>query len=264
MYSQWITGQRKHAPQLTGTDDADSRSLQAPRGSGLASTAAVCARRKASKAVRMSIDSLARIAAANSAAFFAPAAPMAKVATGMPLGIWAIDSSESMPFKTLDCTGTPSTGREVFAAVVPGKCAAPPAPAMMALRPRSRAEAAYSNSRSGVRCAEITRTSCAIPRRVNVSAAACIVSQSEDDPIMTPTKTLIARLASSRFYQLIRAADAETQKARGHRPANAVPSALFPPFRAAWSRQLGRLLDIPRAVHPGPQQAPTTVDLASA
>src|SRR5580693_3501936 len=62
---------------------------------------------------------------------------------------------------------------------------------MMAFRPRSRAEAAYSNSRSGVRCAEITRTSCAIPRRVNVSAADCIVSQSEDDPIMTPTTAFI-------------------------------------------------------------------------
>src|ERR1700722_16472290 len=87
--------------------------------------------------------------------------------------------------------GTPSTGSEVFAAVMPGRCAAPPAPAMMAFRPRSRAEAAYSNNRSGVRCAEITRTSCAIFKRVKVSAAACIVSQSEDDPIITPTTAFI-------------------------------------------------------------------------
>src|ERR1700737_1451511 len=107
MYSQGISGQRKHAAQLTGPDDADAQWLQEPRGSGLGSTAAVCARRKASRAVRMSTDSLARIAAANSAAFFAPAAPMAKVATGMPLGIWAIDSNESVPFKTLYYTGTP-------------------------------------------------------------------------------------------------------------------------------------------------------------
>src|SRR5258708_40372447 len=82
--------------------------------------------------------------------------------------------------------GTPSTGIGVFAAVIPGKWAAPPAPAMMAFNPRPRAAAAYSNKRSGVRCAEITRTSCAIFKRVRVSAAACIVSQSEDDPIMTP------------------------------------------------------------------------------
>jgi hypothetical protein len=47
--------------------------------------------------------------------------PMAKVATGMPLGIWAMDSSESMPFNALDCTGTPSTGTDVLAAVIPGR-----------------------------------------------------------------------------------------------------------------------------------------------
>src|SRR5260221_3279812 len=87
--------------------------------------------------------------------------------------------------------GTASTGIGVFAAVIPGKWAAPPAPAMMAFNPRPRAAAAYSNKRSGVRCAEITRTSCAIFKRVRVSAAACIVSQSEDDPIMTPTKAFI-------------------------------------------------------------------------
>ena len=66
---------------------------------------------------------------------------MASVPTGMPAGIWTIDSSESSPFSVFDCTGTPSTGSEVFAAVMPGRCAAPPAPAMMTSRPRSRARA---------------------------------------------------------------------------------------------------------------------------
>src|SRR5258706_9055238 len=139
----------------------------------------------------MSTDSLARIAAANSAAFLAPATPMAKAATGMPLGIWAIDSSESMPFRALDWTGTPSRGTDVLAAFVPAKCAAPPAPAMMAFRPRSRAVAAYSNSRSGVRWADTTRTSCAMPRESSTPAAACIVSQSDDDPMMIPTRAFI-------------------------------------------------------------------------
>src|SRR3984885_8698060 len=147
--------------------------------------------RNASSARRTSADSFAMMATANSAALRAPAVPMAKVATGIPLGICAIERSESMPPSVFVSTGTPSTGTVVLAAVIPGRCAAPPAPAMMAFRPRSRAEAAYSNSRSGVRCAEITRTSCAIPKRVNVSAADCIVSQSEDDPIMTPTTAFI-------------------------------------------------------------------------
>src|SRR5271165_3257051 len=75
---------------------------------------------------------------------------------------------------------------------MPGRWAAPPAPAMMALRPRSRAAAAYSNNRSGVRCADTTRTSWAIPRESSMSAAPCMVSQSEADPIMIPTRAFIA------------------------------------------------------------------------
>ena len=65
---------------------------------------------------------------------------------------------------------------------------------MMALRPRARAEAAYSNNRSGVRCAETTRTSCAIPSESRVSAAPCIVSQSDVDPMMIPTRAFMIRL----------------------------------------------------------------------
>ncbi len=46
-----------------------------------------------------------------------------------------MDNSESIPFRALDLTGTPKTGKEVKAAVMPGKCAAPPAPAMITLMP---------------------------------------------------------------------------------------------------------------------------------
>ena len=44
---------------------------------------------------------------------FAPAAPIAKVATGIPAGICTIESSESIPLNALLCTGTPSTGTVV-------------------------------------------------------------------------------------------------------------------------------------------------------
>jgi hypothetical protein len=117
----------------------------------------------------------------------APAAPIASVATGIPAGICTIDSSESSPFNAFDCTGTPSTGRLVFAAVMPGRCAAPPAPAISTSRPRSRAEPAYSNNRSGVRCADTTRTSCGTPSFSSVSEAGFSVSQSEVEPMMMPT-----------------------------------------------------------------------------
>ena len=72
--------------------------------------------------------------AASKPAFRPP--PMATVATGMPLGICTIDSSESKPLKDLLSIGTPITGSEVKAAVTPGRWAAPPAPAMMTRIPR--------------------------------------------------------------------------------------------------------------------------------
>ena len=66
---------------------------------------------------------------------------------------------ESIPCNDFDSIGTPSTGRQVFAAVTPARWAAPPAAAMMTSSPRPAAPEAYSNSRSGVRWAEMTRLS---------------------------------------------------------------------------------------------------------
>ena len=43
------------------------------------------------------------------------------------------------PFSERVSTGTPSTGKAVIEAVMPGRWAAPPAPAMMALSPRDLA-----------------------------------------------------------------------------------------------------------------------------
>ena len=71
----------------------------------------------------------------------APASPIAKVATGTPLGICTMDSNESSPRKYFEGTGTPNTGTSVSAAIMPGKCAAPPAPAIMARKPRPAAAA---------------------------------------------------------------------------------------------------------------------------
>lgn len=62
------------------------------------------------------------------ARIFAPASPIASEPTGIPAGICAMLSSESSPFSARLCTGTPSTGRCVNAATIPGKCAAPPRP----------------------------------------------------------------------------------------------------------------------------------------
>jgi nicotinate-nucleotide pyrophosphorylase (carboxylating) len=80
-----------------------------------------------------------------------------------------------MPFSAFDCTGTPSTGKpRLGAGRHAGQMrAAPPAPAMMAMRAarRDSPAEAYSNSRSGVRCAETTRTSAANTRLCRIEGA---------------------------------------------------------------------------------------------
>src|SRR5688572_3448450 len=98
-----------------------------------------------------------------------------------------MERSESSPCSAFDSTGTPSTGRRVFDEVMPGRCAAPPAPAMITCRPRASAASAYAKSLSGVRCADTTSFSYRTPSSSSVSAACRIVSQSEREPMMIPT-----------------------------------------------------------------------------
>src|SRR5438552_2656132 len=118
------------------------------------------------------------------------ALPIATVATGIPAGIWTIDRSESSPSSWLSGTGTPITGSGVIDAVMPGRCAAPPAPAITTLSPRPAAPRAYSIITSGVRCADTIRTSCATPNSTSTSIAPCIVGRSESLPMITPTRGL--------------------------------------------------------------------------
>src|SRR5438876_139581 len=82
-------GDGEHPAELAATHDSDG----APRkkdargthaGSAEPSTAAVCFSRKATSAPRSRSSFNARMPTASSAAFFAPAAPMARVPTGIP------------------------------------------------------------------------------------------------------------------------------------------------------------------------------------
>ena len=130
---------------------------------------------------------VARMAAASNAALTAPARPIARVPTGMPAGICTIERRLSIPLRLTDSTGTPSTGSDVQAAHIPGRCAAPPAPAMITFSPRSRAPVAYSRSRSGVRCAETMRISWVTASCSSVAAAWRSVAQSDWLPMMIAT-----------------------------------------------------------------------------
>mmetsp|Transcript_41696 Transcript_41696/g.91533 ORF Transcript_41696/g.91533 Transcript_41696/m.91533 type:complete len:244 (+) Transcript_41696:443-1174(+) len=140
------------------------------------------------------------------------ALPMATVATGTPFGICTIDRRESLPESVDVLTGTPMTGSGVIAAAMPGRWAAPPAPAMMTRSPRCSALVAYWYSRCGVRCAETMVSSKGTPKCSRISAAARIVGKSESEPMITPTSgvapvVLVEPSSSTRSADLASATD---------------------------------------------------------
>ena len=112
---------------------------------------------------------------------------MPTVATGMPPGIWTVASKASMPCNAPPSTGIPITGNIVWDAQTPAKCAAPPAAAMTTRIPRAAAPLIYSLTTSGVRWADITRTSNDTPNLSNVSKQDWIFGKSDELPINTAT-----------------------------------------------------------------------------
>ena len=79
------------------------------------------------------------------------------------------------------------TGSVVTEASMPGRWAAPPAPAMMLRRPRGAAALPHAIIRSGVRCAETTSTSQGTPNSASTAAASLMTDQSESEPMTTAT-----------------------------------------------------------------------------
>mmetsp|Transcript_16295 Transcript_16295/g.35982 ORF Transcript_16295/g.35982 Transcript_16295/m.35982 type:complete len:253 (+) Transcript_16295:3-761(+) len=123
--------------------------------------------------------------------------PIATVATGTPRGICTMLRSESWPLSVDVLIGTPTTGRGVMAATMPGRCAAPPAPAIMTWMPRPAAEREYVMSFSGVRWAETMSTSWGIPNSFRIFTASLIVGRSLWDPMITPTRGFVPIRPSS-------------------------------------------------------------------
>ena len=127
-----------------------------------------------------------RISTARIPAFLAP--PRATVATGTPAGICSMESTESHPsIEFEDLIGTPITGRGETDATIPGRWAAPPAPAIITLIPLRWAFEEKSISRPGVLCAETTVTSWPTPNSSSASHAPAMTSRSESEPITTLT-----------------------------------------------------------------------------
>src|SRR5688572_25858844 len=225
-------GQRGHAPELPAAQDAERRAGQdrpahgTPSPSTSSRRASLHARSRAASSGWRS----ATMRAARSAALAAPGLPMASVPTGTPFGIWAIDRKASTPASAVAGTGTPSTGSTVFAAVMPGRWAAPPAAAMITSRPRPSAADAYSNMRSGVRCAEMIRTSWGTSSSRRSASAGSIVSRSLRLPMITPTQGARASLMAaswSRPRGLSRRA--RLRPCTSSTPASWAPSSTRPP-----------------------------------
>src|SRR5690606_15979269 len=119
--------EREHTAELAAAENAYGRIGQyGHRGypsnyRSVFKTVSVCVRRNCSSFSRSSLREFARIATARSAAFFAPASPIASVPTGIPAGICTIERSESMPLSARLSIGTPSTGSVVCDAHMPGR-----------------------------------------------------------------------------------------------------------------------------------------------
>ena len=141
-HAGWIAhplrGLEEHPAELAAADDAERGRRVSLQTRGDSPTDVGLLRAERPEPRGLSGYFRARIAAARSPALAAPLAPMASVPTGMPLGIWTIERSESTPRSILLSTGTPRTGRIVIAASIPGRWAAPPAPAIMTSSPGPR------------------------------------------------------------------------------------------------------------------------------
>src|SRR5688572_17155574 len=123
-----------------------------------------------------------------------------------------MERRESRPLSALLSTGTPSTGRTVCDAHIPGRCAAPPAPAMITSMPRDSADLAKSNRRSGVRWAETIFVSYDTLNSSSVSAATFIVDQSVLLPMMIETIgslpiSILRKLSSHNRFKLVPGGD---------------------------------------------------------
>ena len=134
-------GHRQHAAELAGAENADrgagSEDHPAPPSDGrFGDRRRVRAARQASSRSASAASLSASTAAASSAALTAPGlrrSPACRPARPPA----SARSTAGCPGRTAPCVsiGTPNTGSVVNAAVMPGRCAAPPAPAMITLKP---------------------------------------------------------------------------------------------------------------------------------
>lgn len=97
-----------------------------------------------------------------------------------------MESNESSPLRALDSTGTPKTGSIVFDAVMPGRCAAPCSRDDHFDAARFGAGSVFEQQiRSAVRRDDFCFVG--MPSSDRILAAGSSVSQSDEEPMITPT-----------------------------------------------------------------------------
>ena len=73
---------------------------------------------------------------------------------------------------------------------MPGRWAAPPAPATITSMPREAAPLAYSTRRSGVLCADTIVVSHSMPSSARTREVPAMTARSESEPMIIPTSTV--------------------------------------------------------------------------
>ena len=98
-----------------------------------------------------------------------------------------MECKESTPSRVGPFTGIPTTGRFDSEAIIPGRCAAPPAPAMITRTPRDSASSQKRFISFGVRWADTMSVSNGTLNWSKIRAASRIPGRSESDPMSTDT-----------------------------------------------------------------------------
>ena len=170
------------------------------RPAARSATAAVCAPARRRAVRRAPRRASASIGAASSAALTAPGLADRQRADRNARR-HLDDGEQAVLAATAPCdsTGTPNTGSGVSAAVMPGRCAAPPAPAMITLKPAAL-RALGEIVRGGPACGGPRRSAPRARRRARraISAACRMVAQSDWLPMMMATGFIAVTLRAAR------------------------------------------------------------------
>ena len=177
-----------YGPRRVPADRGMGRPDSTRYGSFAALTFSVCSSRNARSFSRRSGREFARIATASSPALVAPGLADRQRPDRNPARHLADRQQRVESRAPRSAPARPARAASCARRPCPARCAAPPGAGDDHLDARASAPDANSAIHTGVRCAETMCFSFGTPNRSNTSTACCIVSQSDDEPMMTATR----------------------------------------------------------------------------